>query len=147
MNTLQKSSADHIINHFRAVTVDVETIQYIIESLGMNDQMLRQLIMSNPESDIKDLLEEKIDLSNQGISDNNLKIRDFYLMNYDDKLGEQINPKATFIGLFEVMDNYGDVYDYIGVADSVIRERIFNELSLTMGVSYNYVYEQYLLCI
>ena len=39
--------------------VDGETMQYILEQVGMNDQMLRQLIMSNPESDTKDLLEEK----------------------------------------------------------------------------------------
>ncbi len=77
----------------------------------------------------------------------NRKLKDFYLSNYDDELGHQINPKATFVGLFEVMDNYGDVYDYIGVADSVVRERIFDELSSVMGVSYTYVYEQYLLCI
>lgn len=80
-------------------------------------------------------------------SDENRKLKDFYMSNYDDELGQQINPMATFIGLFDVMDNYGDVYDYIGVADSVMRERIFEELSSVMGVSYTYVYEQYLLCI
>lgn len=46
------------------VGVDGETMQYIIEKVGMNDQMLRQLIMTNPESEVKDLLEEKIMLSN-----------------------------------------------------------------------------------
>ena len=68
MNLNQQSSADHIIEHLIAIDVDGETMQYIIEKVGMNDQMLRQLIMSNPESDIKDLLEEKIHLNNQIIS-------------------------------------------------------------------------------
>lgn len=81
------------------------------------------------------------------MNNENRKLKEFYLSNYDDELGQQINPKATFIGLFEVMDNYGDVYDYIGVADSVIRERIFNGLASVMRVDYNYVYEQSLLCI
>lgn len=81
------------------------------------------------------------------MNNENRKLKEFYLSNYDDELGQQINPNATFIGLFEVMDNYGDVYDYIGVADSVIRERVFNELASVMRVDYNYVYEQYLLCI
>jgi|TARA_B110000908_G_C9967511_1_gene319668 hypothetical protein len=42
--------------------VDGETMQYILESVGMTDQMLRQLIMSNPQSDTIDLLQEKIKL-------------------------------------------------------------------------------------
>ena len=46
--------------------VDGETMQYILERIGMSDQMLRQLIMSNPESDTKDLLEERRILSNRG---------------------------------------------------------------------------------
>ena len=46
--------------------VDGETMQYILERIGMTDQMLRQLIMSNSESDTKDLLEEKRILSNRG---------------------------------------------------------------------------------
>ena len=45
--------------------VDGETMQYILEQVGMTDQMLRQLIMSNPETDTKDLLEEKIELANK----------------------------------------------------------------------------------
>jgi hypothetical protein len=49
-----------IIAKLKAIDVDGETMQYIIEQVGMSDQMLRQLIMSNPESDTKDLLEEKI---------------------------------------------------------------------------------------
>ena len=47
--------------------VDGETMQYILERIGMTDQMLRQLIMSNPESDTKDLLDEKIELSNKSV--------------------------------------------------------------------------------
>jgi hypothetical protein len=54
-----------IIAKLRAIDVDGETMQYIIEQVGMSDQMSRQLIMSNPESNTKDLLEEKINLVNQ----------------------------------------------------------------------------------
>lgn len=57
-----------VIDMLKHINVDGETMQHIIEQVGMNDQMLRQLIMDNPESDIKDLLEEKIDLNNQIIS-------------------------------------------------------------------------------
>ena len=59
-----KSRIHFIIQTLNEMDVDVETMQYIIEQVGMNDQMLRQLIMSNPESDVKDILNEKIELNN-----------------------------------------------------------------------------------
>lgn len=58
---------DYVIAKLNEIDVDGETMQYIIEQVGMTDQMLRQLIMSNPESDTKDLLDEKIELSNKSV--------------------------------------------------------------------------------
>ena len=55
-----------IIAKLKLIDVDGETMQYILEQVGMEEQMLRQLIMSNPESDINDILEEKRILSNRG---------------------------------------------------------------------------------
>jgi hypothetical protein len=56
-----------IIAKLKVIDVDGETMQYILQQVGMEDQMLRQLVMSNPESDIKDLLEEKIEISNKSV--------------------------------------------------------------------------------
>ena len=39
--------------------VDGETMQYILEKTGMEDQMLRQLIMSKPFDQVHDLVFEK----------------------------------------------------------------------------------------
>lgn len=73
-------------------------------------------------------------------------IKEFYLSNYPtDELGNEIHTKATFIGLFEVLDTYKDVYNYIGVHDSIIRERIFEKLANEMGIDYNEIYNQWLL--
>jgi hypothetical protein len=55
-----------IIAKLKVIDVDGETMQYILKEVGMEDQMLRQLIMSSTESNTKDLLEEKRILSNQG---------------------------------------------------------------------------------
>jgi hypothetical protein len=52
-----------VISKLKDIGVDGETMQYIIEQVGMNDQMLRQLIMSNPHTDTTDILEEKVRLS------------------------------------------------------------------------------------
>jgi hypothetical protein len=73
-------------------------------------------------------------------------IKEFYLSNYPtDELGNEIHTKATFIGLFEVLDTFKDVYEYIGVHDSIIRERIFEKLANEMGTDYNEIYNQWLL--
>ena len=47
---------------------------------------------------------------------------------------------------FEVLDAYEDVYVYLGEGiDSVIRERIFQELADIAEVDYEYIYDQWLL--
>jgi len=38
----------------------------------------------------------------------------------------------------------GDVYRYIGVSDSIIRERLFERLAVELEVSYEYVYNLWL---
>ena len=75
----------------------------------------------------------------------NVKIRDWYMAAYPtDNLGPSIDPEATFIGLFETLDGYQDVYRYLGEGDSIIRERCFSKLAEIMDVDYNYIYEQWL---
>ena len=72
------------------------------------------------------------------------KIRHWYTTTYpEDDLGKQLSD-ATFYDLFETLDNYQDVYELLGVGDSIIRERVFEELSKIMEVDYDYVYEQWL---
>ena len=72
-------------------------------------------------------------------------IREWYMNQFpSDELGEEINPELSFFGLFQAMDNYKCAYSTIGVFDSIVRERVFERLALIMGVSYNYIYEQWL---
>jgi myosin heavy subunit len=54
-----------VISMLKSIDVDAKTLELIIGKLGMEEQMLRQLVMNNPQSDIKDLLNEKIELDNQ----------------------------------------------------------------------------------
>ncbi len=71
-----------------------------------------------------------------------MTIREFYLSKYpSDTLGTNIDPKATFIGLLDALHNGICVYDYIDFGDSVIRERIFAELSSQLGKDYDYISE------
>jgi hypothetical protein len=50
-----------LIQQLINLQVDGETMQYIIQKTGMEDQMLRQLIMSKPFNQVKDLVHEKLD--------------------------------------------------------------------------------------
>jgi hypothetical protein len=48
-----------IINKLRIIEVDGETMQYILEKVGMEDQMLRQLIISQPIGEVNYMYEER----------------------------------------------------------------------------------------
>jgi hypothetical protein len=73
----------------------------------------------------------------------NMKIREFYLENYpSDELGVEINKEATFGGLWAAIRS-GIVYDYIGVYDSIVRERCFEKLSELSGHDYEYIYNEW----
>jgi len=75
----------------------------------------------------------------------NMNIRQFYLENYPtDDLGLELNETPTFAGLLNQLIVSGDVYRYIGVSDSVIRERLFERLAEELEVSYDYVYNLWL---
>ena len=67
-NPMIESTVESVIATLKHINVDGETMECILEQVGMTDQMLRQLIMNNPESDTKDILEEKIYLSNQSLA-------------------------------------------------------------------------------
>ena len=63
MTVVQEAMADLIITALKSIEVDGETMQYIIEKTGMQDQMLRQLIMSASIDEVQELIEEKTKLT------------------------------------------------------------------------------------
>jgi hypothetical protein len=74
-----------------------------------------------------------------------MTIREFYLETYPtDYLGLELNPTPTFAGLLNQLIVGGDVYRYIGVGDSIIRERLFERLAEELNVKYDYVYNLWL---
>jgi hypothetical protein len=70
-----------------------------------------------------------------------MNIREFYLHKYPmDELGLELNESATFIDLFVKLIEGADVYEYIGVTDSIIRERLFERIAEMWDISYDFVY-------
>jgi hypothetical protein len=56
------ANVNRVINILREIEVDGETMQYIIEKVGMSDQMLRQLVMSQPIGEVEYMFEERKEL-------------------------------------------------------------------------------------
>ena len=72
-------------------------------------------------------------------------IKEYYVENFPtDDLGLELNETPTFPGLLNKLIVGEDVYRYIGVTDSVIRERLFEKLAETLNVKYGYVYNLWL---
>ena len=66
MNRDEKLST--IIELCNDLEIDTGIIAYVLRAIGMEEQMLRQLVMNYPQSDIIDLLDEKIELDNERLS-------------------------------------------------------------------------------
>ena len=72
-------------------------------------------------------------------------IKNWYTHYYEtDELGQEINSMATFNDLHRALLDGKDVYEVIGVGDSLVRERLFDELAILLGVSYDDVYNMWL---
>jgi len=58
-STFKRDVVMDIIKKLRTIEVDGETMQYILEKVGMEDQMLRQLVMSQPIGEVEYMFEER----------------------------------------------------------------------------------------
>ena len=74
-----------------------------------------------------------------------MNIREFYLEAYPtDELGLELSTTATLVGMFAGLIEGKDIYEYIGVTDSLIRERLFEKIAEEWNVSYDLVYKFWL---
>jgi len=65
MENLKVQRVHDIIYMLKDIDVDGETMQYILNKVGMEEQMLRQLIMSQPIEDVMYLVEEREELEEE----------------------------------------------------------------------------------
>lgn len=73
------------------------------------------------------------------------KIAEFYKEAFPtDEMGDEINKEITFQNAFECLQVGFDFYTFLGVSDSIIRERVFEALACLMGCSYEHIYYQWL---
>lgn len=57
--TPQEFRTTAVIQQLKQMEVDGETMQYILQQVGMDEQMLRQLMMSMPMYQVESLMVER----------------------------------------------------------------------------------------
>lgn len=68
-------------------------------------------------------------------------IRKWYHATYpDDSVYELIDNKVTFTDLINKLGKE-DIYELLGVGDSVLRERVFDEIAVRKNIDYDDVYD------
>ena len=74
-----------------------------------------------------------------------MNIKEFYLNEYPtDELGIELRDDTNFTGLLNNLYTANDVYRYLGVYDSLVRERLFSKLAEILDATYDYVYNLWL---
>lgn len=75
-------------------------------------------------------------------------IKSWYLAEFpEDDYGEHLKDDVTFKQVYDALGNVEDIYSVIfngDSGDSIVRERIFNELSDRMNVDYDVIYYKWL---
>jgi len=77
-------------------------------------------------------------------SDSNLntQVKKWYTNLYKtDDLGQEINPNVTFM---EILSNTENTYSLLGVTDSVVRERVFEEISKRTNIPYEKIHNMWM---
>lgn len=69
-------------------------------------------------------------------------IKNWYKANYpNDDLGDEINSSASFK---TIMGNLKNIYEYIGVYDTLVRERVLQETAKRQEKDYSYIYNKWI---
>jgi len=80
-----------------------------------------------------------------------INLKEWYTKEFPtDPEGEYLNEDITLQNVYDFINKYGcegpdgDLYDYIGAGDSLVRERIFAKISEALNVPYNDIYNKWL---
>lgn len=74
----------------------------------------------------------------------NENLKDWYTSEYPtDELGQELNQDITLNDVLAALQDGKDVYETMGVADSIVRERVFDRLAAAQNWDYDIVYEMW----
>ena len=117
-----------------AITVGI-TFKDMIENEGNTMQFLGR----------DSVIHERVMSELAQVLDVEQKVQDWYIKAFpDDELGEEINPDISFKDVLDGMNKGEDVYDILAVGDSLVRERVFDQLSDIYNIDYDVIYNKWL---
>jgi len=98
-----------------------------------------------PEKTLADIRAKSSPTPAAGIGiDLQQNVRDWYTAKFPtDELGPKIKD-ITFRDLVENINRDGDVYETLGVGDSIVRERVFDKTAKLLQVDYDVIYYKWL---
>lgn len=121
-----------------------ELIDKFIDDLSYEVQTGLERILAKDDDELKESIKGRVNERKERANGGNT-IRDWYIKNYPtDELGERIDENVTFDDVFAGLKNHRDFYEMVGVYDSIVRERIFDELAKSKNISYDEVYNLWL---
>lgn len=121
-----------------------ELMDKFIDDLSGDMGTQLESILAKEDDELKEAVKGRINERKERANGGN-RIRDWYIKHYPtDELGERIDENVTFDDVFDGLKDREDFYEMIGVRDSIVRERIFDELAKSKNISYDEVYNLWL---
>lgn len=113
-----------------------------------NDTSAQRIIQAYEKGllTIREAEQQIIDLYKNHLVGADKSVKEWYISSYpDDEVGQEIDGSLTFEELYHAMKMSDDFYETIGEGiDSIVRERIFTEMSYIFNVSYDDIYNLWL---
>ena len=134
------SIVDDLLKQSGSYVKDLELFENRLGGIGINEVKNEKFAKGGGVGKKRSLMSmaNLVDWKGEGI-------KKWYMRSYPtDELGEELNDDVTFRDLMDALNNKQDVYELMGVADSVVRERLFQYLSLVYDVDYDVVYKKWL---
>lgn len=125
---------------FYSAVRDAEKIADYVSERYLQSVQVDELELDD-ENEAQDTFEHQTKADN----DDSASIRQWYVATFpNDELGAEIKEKVTFEELSTAIENGEDVYELLGVADSIVRERAFEHLADIQGKPYGEIYDAYI---
>ena len=116
-------------------TVETENYQYRLRCNPVRNDYNAYLIC----------FDKRVQQMNRNVvEDIHQSIRDWYVEAFpSDELGPEIC-EMTFSDLVDSMNHGEEIYQTLGVGDSIVRERVFEKIATTLQIDYNEIYNKWL---
>ena len=121
-----------------------ELVDRFVDELAYDMGTQLESMLAGEDDELKEAVKGRVNERRKRTNGGN-RIRDWYIKHYPtDELGERIDENVTFDDVFAGLKNHRDFYEMVGVYDSIVRERIFDEIAKSKNISYDEVYNLWL---